>query len=222
MTKQWTLGDFYPIINRKIRRSFRNSVNFEFFSRWTIDFEWIDRRNYKAVGYKNKKGYKNNGRPFSSTLILSGSRDQTIRLWDSTTGEVRQTLQDSNEVFSAYFSNDGKIILSHSGEVVKVWEIATNSSLLNSLSQPDIPNHIQISLKQNDKSYNFINSLIISEDVTAFSCSKTIFLYPNSLSLKNSSALLEKNAIILNGASPDEVHLPVSENQKEEIPQKKD
>ena len=57
--------------------------------------------------------------------IASGSRDQTIKLWDATTGDLQKTLAGhSSSVNAVAFSPDGKQIASGSGDqTIKLWDI---------------------------------------------------------------------------------------------------
>ena len=55
--------------------------------------------------------------------IVSGSFDDTIKVWDAQSGQLLQTLKDKNKVFSVAFSPDGKRIVSGGGDhTVKVWK----------------------------------------------------------------------------------------------------
>ena len=57
------------------------------------------------------------------TKVVSGSDDQTVRIWDAVTGECEQTLEGHSDwVNSASFSPDGQKIVSGSGDnAVRVW-----------------------------------------------------------------------------------------------------
>jgi len=57
-------------------------------------------------------------------LVASGSRDDTIRFWDSVTGAARGTLKGhTNSVYSVIFSPDSKFVASGSGDdTVRLWE----------------------------------------------------------------------------------------------------
>jgi len=59
--------------------------------------------------------------------ILSGSGDETMRLWDIITGrEVRSFKEHTDRVTSVSFSPDGKYALSGSSDsTMKLWDIAT-------------------------------------------------------------------------------------------------
>ncbi|EDN93035.1 hypothetical protein SS1G_08900 [Sclerotinia sclerotiorum 1980 UF-70] len=65
------------------------------------------------------------------TKVASSSYDQTIRLWDTTTGESLQTLEGhSNSVTSVAFSPDGTKVASGSHDkTIRLWDTITGESL---------------------------------------------------------------------------------------------
>ncbi|OCK88236.1 uncharacterized protein K441DRAFT_647029, partial [Cenococcum geophilum 1.58] len=65
------------------------------------------------------------------TQVVSGSNDQTVRLWDAATGAALQTLEDySSPVRSVAFSPDGKQVVSGSNDqTVRLWDAATGALL---------------------------------------------------------------------------------------------
>jgi WD40 repeat protein len=55
--------------------------------------------------------------------LASGGRDGTIRLWDTTTGQLVFTLEiGSPEIAAVSFSSDGKYLACAAGGIVHVWE----------------------------------------------------------------------------------------------------
>lgn len=66
-----------------------------------------------------------------SKLVLSGSFDKTIRLWDRTTGECLRTFPGHmKRVQSVVFSHDSKLVLSGSDdETIKIWDGSTGECL---------------------------------------------------------------------------------------------
>ncbi|KAF5342593.1 hypothetical protein D9611_002002 [Ephemerocybe angulata] len=62
---------------------------------------------------------------WDGTKIVSGSHDQTVRVWDALTGEVQTVLKGHGSyVMSVAFSPDGKYIVSGSGDkTVRVWDV---------------------------------------------------------------------------------------------------
>jgi WD40 repeat protein/tetratricopeptide (TPR) repeat protein len=58
--------------------------------------------------------------------VLTGSYDQTARLWDAATGQpLGAPLQHPAILFGVAFSRDGKLAASATGEAVRVWDAAT-------------------------------------------------------------------------------------------------
>jgi WD40 repeat protein len=63
--------------------------------------------------------------------VVSGSSDETVRLWDVVTGAALQTLEGhSGQVTSVAFSPDGKQVASGSyDETVRLWDAVTGAAL---------------------------------------------------------------------------------------------
>jgi WD40 repeat protein len=58
--------------------------------------------------------------------IVSGSHDNTVKVWDAATGQEMLTLERQMSVFSVAFSPDGQRIVSGCGDgTVKVWDAGT-------------------------------------------------------------------------------------------------
>ncbi|OBT86395.1 hypothetical protein VE02_05285 [Pseudogymnoascus sp. 03VT05] len=62
--------------------------------------------------------------------VVSGSRDRTVRFWDSETGAARQILEGHvDDVWSVAFSPDGKLVISGSGDkTVRLWDSETGAA----------------------------------------------------------------------------------------------
>ncbi len=71
--------------------------------------------------------------------LLTGSTDETARLWDAATGrEVRQFIGHTNTVWGVAFSPDGKHILTGSfDKTVRLWDAATGKELRQFIGHTD-------------------------------------------------------------------------------------
>ena len=73
------------------------------------------------------------------TRIVSGSRDNSVRVWDAASGELLKVLGGhTDEVLSVSFSPDGTRIVSGEDESVLVWD-ASSGELLKVLEGHDAP-----------------------------------------------------------------------------------
>jgi WD40 repeat protein len=63
--------------------------------------------------------------------VASGSYDETVKLWDASTGALRSTLTGHKKsVISVAFSSDGQTVASGSyDETVKLWDASTGQIL---------------------------------------------------------------------------------------------
>ena len=63
--------------------------------------------------------------------VLTGSGDQTVRIWDTATGAPLTTLEGHlGTVNSAFFSPDGERVVSSSHDgTARIWEVSTGATL---------------------------------------------------------------------------------------------
>jgi WD40 repeat protein len=69
-------------------------------------------------------------------LLASGGEDSKVRLWDSITGKLEQTLEGhENSVMAIAFSNDGKALATGSLEgTLKVWDPSTGKEIASKMA----------------------------------------------------------------------------------------
>ena len=76
----------------------------------------------------------NNGKndPNPGTKIVSGSRDNTIRVWNVDTGDCISTLKGhTGNVYSFGFNHDGtKIVSGSADKTIRVWNVDTGECIL--------------------------------------------------------------------------------------------
>ncbi len=61
--------------------------------------------------------------------LASGSRDQTVKLWDVATGAELRILKGHSDIYSVAFSPNGKILAVDDGGTVKLWDLTTGAEL---------------------------------------------------------------------------------------------
>jgi WD40 repeat protein/predicted transcriptional regulator len=72
-------------------------------------------------------------------ILASGSYDQTVKLWDTNTGECLKTLQGlGGAVWSVAFSPDGQILATGSDRIVKLWDVTTGQCVKTLLGHSDM------------------------------------------------------------------------------------
>ncbi|KAG7410105.1 Vegetative incompatibility protein HET-E-1 [Fusarium oxysporum f. sp. raphani] len=90
----------------------------------TVDSDWnaVLQTLEGHTDFINSAVFSNDGK-----LIASGSRDNTVKIWNVATGEEERTLEGhANSVNSVVFSKDSKLIASGSSDnTVKIWNVAT-------------------------------------------------------------------------------------------------
>ncbi|MBQ2376397.1 MAG: PEGA domain-containing protein [Bacteroidales bacterium] len=103
-------------------------------------------KNVNLTEYKNLKTLNGDSDWVNSvayspdgTKIISGSYDNTIKIWDANTGQCLKTLEGhSNWVYSVAYSPDGTKIISGSlGGIIKIWNANTGQCLKTLKGHPE-------------------------------------------------------------------------------------
>ena len=93
----------------------------------------VDYTKFKCLKTLEGHSYDVNSVAYSpdSTKIISGSGDNTIKIWDANTGECLKTLEGhSYGVYSVAYSPDGtKIISGSHDKTIKIWDANTGECL---------------------------------------------------------------------------------------------
>jgi WD40 repeat protein len=87
--------------------------------------------------------------PFShhSALLVSGSSDKTVKIWDASTGECLQTFEGHRgDVNSVAFSHHSALLASGSSDkTVKIWDISSGECLQTLKGHSGIVNSVAFS-----------------------------------------------------------------------------
>jgi WD40 repeat protein len=112
--------------NSLVRGKFGEQLDNWITTKPTIEHDW-------SPCLQTLDGHQNevNSVAFShdSKFLASGSDDRTIKIWDTATGSLRQTLEshDGGFVSSVTISHDSKLVASGTSEGIDVWDVATGS-----------------------------------------------------------------------------------------------
>jgi WD40 repeat protein len=80
-------------------------------------------------------------------FIVSGSKDETVRIWNAVTGETACLLLDhSGGVMSGAMSGDDKYVVSGSDTKVRIWEMATGTLACELMGPLDKVTSVAVSL----------------------------------------------------------------------------
>lgn len=76
----------------------------------------------------------------SATIVRVEEHDDTttLKLWDTTSGEILQTLDENSESYILLFSPDGSQIATASIDNVKLWNVETGQEIATLTDQPDV------------------------------------------------------------------------------------
>jgi cleavage stimulation factor subunit 1 len=108
------------------------------------------------IGPINQVRYASEG-----NIYVSCSKDGSIKLWDTVTNKVINTIAKAHSGFeptSVQFSKEQKYLLSAGKDaVIKIWELSTGRQLQNILTGPQWKNRLQVT-------FNYNEDFILSSD----------------------------------------------------------
>lgn len=100
--------------------------------------QWLDDKTWNLKRTQNLEGFFEpveaiTFSPNGKTLAVTLSRNLSIQLWDTQTGQYKRTLTDSENAYHLEFLNDGKIIkaFSQNGQL-KLWDVETGKLIRSS------------------------------------------------------------------------------------------
>lgn len=99
-------------------------------------------------------------------MVASGSTDTTLRIWDARSGEdVVSTVPQTEDIYSVYFSQDGKKSVTHGYQTICVWDANTGKIAAGPFRQIDegwgaifSPDATQIAFGSSDKTIRVIDA----------------------------------------------------------------
>ncbi|OKH12867.1 hypothetical protein NIES592_16755 [Fischerella major NIES-592] len=141
--------------------------------------------------------------PDGKTIVLSS--DNTIKLWDLTTGQVIKTLSGNESEKTMVFSPDGKIIASGGYEkTIKLWDVATGKVVKTLSSQNNSISELIFSPDGKILASRSINNIIQLWDLTT---GKVIKSLSEHTDLINSIVFSPDGKILASGSSDDTIKL---------------
>ncbi len=133
--------------------------------------------------------------PDEKTLI-SGSDDQTIKIWDLTTGKLKNTLDNQSEVKTLALFSDGKTFLSGSQDKkIKFWHLDSQTSQV--IFENDYPIHT-LAISSNDEiiAFDSFDRIKLLMDKNNYQFKKT--LLPNNSEI-STLAITTDNQMLISG-----------------------
>lgn len=96
-------------------------------------WNWNSRRNIKSFTHSSSNGLPINSLAFSpdGKILVSGSDDFSIKLWDVDSGKELKSGKHSSRVRTVAFSPDGKLIASGDDSgIIKIWDVKTMENVI--------------------------------------------------------------------------------------------
>ncbi|PMB29329.1 hypothetical protein CEN42_20070 [Fischerella thermalis CCMEE 5208] len=141
--------------------------------------------------------------PDGKTIVLSS--DNTIKLWDLTTGQVIKTLSGNESEKTMVFSPDGKIIASGGyDKTIKLWDVTTGKVVKTLSSQNNSISELIFSPDGKILASRSLNNIIQLWDLTT---GKVIKSLSEHTDLVNSIVFSPDGKILASGSSDDTIKL---------------
>ncbi|MBW4595644.1 MAG: pentapeptide repeat-containing protein [Brasilonema angustatum HA4187-MV1] len=143
---------------------------------WSVAFSPVSDRRSRAVGIASAFGAAVPQAQEIGNILASGCDDQTVRLWDVSTGQtLKNLLGHSGWVLSVAFSPQGRILASGSKDkTVKFWDVGTGECLKTLSGHTSWVLSVAFSPQGNILASGSVDQMVKLWDINSGECLKTL------------------------------------------------